>query len=221
MRAIVVSWWLLVSTLPAYCGPWQRESGQWFIASGTNLFLSDGSELPVHYDPTAYVEYGLTPLVTVGVDYHTADRGRIHTGFVFASFPLLDNTGRDRLAASLAYGARVDAYHPAETLMRGGVAWGRGLDTGWLTIEATATYGTIDTMFRPKVDMTWGYNINDRWTTIVQVQTGQGYGEDYYAKTVASVSYAITESHRVNLGWVQGITGDRGAALKLDLWSTY
>lgn len=221
MRVIVVSWWLLVFTLPAYCGPWQRESGQWFIASGTNLFLSDGSELPVHYDPTAYVEYGLTPLVTVGVDYHTADRGRIHTGFVFASFPLLDNTGRDRLAASLAYGARVDAYHPMETLMRGGVAWGRGLDTGWLTVEATATYGTIDTMFRPKVDMTWGYNINDRWTTIAQVQTGQGYSEDYYAKTVASVSYAITEGHRVNLGWVQGITGDRGAALKLDLWSTY
>ena len=221
MRVIVVICCLLLLAGPVLAGPWQREKGQWFVASGSNLFLSDGSELPVHYDPTAYVEYGLTPLVTVGLDYHTADRGRIQTGFVFASFPLIDTSGRDRFAASIGFGARADPLHPVEKLTRGGLAWGRGLDTGWLSAEASATYGKIDQVFRPKLDLTWGYNVNDRWTTTAQLQAGQGYDDDTYAKVATSVSYGISDRYRVSIGWVQGLTGDQGGAVKVDLWATY
>ena len=221
MRVFVLVLLLNLIAGRGHAGPWQREPGQWFVATGSNVVLSDGAQLPVHYDPTVYLEYGVTPLVTVGLDYHTADRGRIHTGFVFASFPLIPQTGRDRLAASLGFGGRIDEYSPLEKLTRGGLAWGRGLDNGWLAAEASATYGTIDQVFRPKLDLTWGYNIDENWTTSLQLQTGEGYADDRYAKVAASISYGITDRYRVNLGWVKGITGDRGGALKIDLWATF
>lgn len=202
-------------------GAWGREKGHGFVSTGANFLLSDGAELPVHYDPTTYAEYGLTDLVTVGLDYHTADKGQIHTGFVFAQFPLGDTNDIHRYSASLAFGARVDAVNPVETLLKSGVSWGRGLDRGWTSIDASATYGTIDQTFRPKVDFTWGRHLNDRWTTTVQLQTGQGYSDDYYAKINPSISFGINDRYRISLGAIRGLTGDEGTALKLDLWSTY
>ncbi len=44
----------------ATAGAWPREKGTLFIAAGGNFLLSDGAQLPVHYDPTVYAEYGLT-----------------------------------------------------------------------------------------------------------------------------------------------------------------
>ncbi|WP_439153881.1 hypothetical protein [Yoonia sp.] len=221
MRLIAGFCCLIALAGPVFGGAWTREKGQFFIANGSNLFLSDGSELPVHYDPTVYVEYGLTPRVTFGLDYHTADRGRIHTGLVFASIPLIDTKGRDRFAASLGFGARVDRHHPVETLVRGGLAWGRGLDSGWLSVDASATYGTIDTAFRPKLDLSWGYHIADNWMASAQLQTGQGYSDDYYAKVATTVGYAVNDRYQINIGLIQAMTGDRGAALKLELWATF
>ncbi|WP_341366940.1 hypothetical protein [Yoonia sp. BS5-3] len=211
----------LIAAQPAHAGAWAREKGQLFIASGGNLLLSDGAELPVHYDPTLYVEYGLSHLMTVGIDYHTADQGRIDTGFAFARFPLGDTTRRDKVAASFALGARVDEYNPMERLMRGGLSWGRGLDRGWLAVDYTATYGDIDQVFRSKADFTWGHNLTDRWTTTLQLQTGEGFDDDIYAKISPSILFTINDRYRVGVGAVQALTGDRGSALKFDIWTTY
>lgn len=217
----IISFFVLFCANPVFAGAWAREKGQFFTASGGNFLLSDGAQLPVHYDPTFYLEYGLSDLLTVGLDYHTADQGRIDTGFIFARFPLGDTTQRDKIAVSLAYGARVDEFNPMEMLMRGGLSWGRGLDSGWLAIDYTATYGDIDKVFRSKADFTWGYNLNDRWTTTLQLQTGEGFNDDVYAKISPSVLFTVNDTYRVALGAVQGLTGDRGSALKVDLWTTF
>ncbi len=220
MRFVIVYFCMMLAAGPVLAGAWAREKGQLFTSQGGNFLLSDGAELPVHYDPTYYAEYGLTDLLTIGVDYHTADRGRIDTAFVFARFPLGEIDGPDRYAASLAFGARVDEYRPLEHLLRGGFAWGRGLDSGWLAIDSSATYGTEERVFRPKVDFTWGHHLTDRWTTSVQLQTGQGFNDDYYAKINPSISYGINEEYRISIGAVRALTGDGGGALKLDVWRT-
>lgn len=220
MRFIFIIF-LTLTTHPAFAGAWAREKGQAFIASGGNLILSDGAQLPVHYDPTFYLEYGLSDLLTVGIDYHTADQGRIDTVFVFARFPLGDTNARDRYAASLAFGARIDEFNPLEKLVQGGVSWGRGLDHGWLSIDYSATYGDIDQVFRSKADFTWGYNFNDRWTTTLQLQTGEGFNDDLYAKISPSILYQVNDRYRIGLGAVQALTGDNGSALKIDVWTTY
>ena len=205
----------------AFAGAWSREKDEIFIAAGGNFLLSEGAKLPVHYDPTFYAEYGMTDRVTLGLDLHTADAGRIGTMFFFASFPIGDLAARDKFAASLAFGARADAFHPTETLLRGGLSWGRGLDAGWLSVDATATYGTRERLFRPKIDMTWGHQWGEKWMASLQLQTGQGFTNDYYAKLAPSVIYSFNDRVKVHLGAVHALTGDRGSALKIETWMKF
>ena len=221
MRPVLCSVLLSVAASAAHGGPWPREDGTLFIAVGGNFWLSDGSQLPVHYDPTLYAEYGLTDRITLGIDLHTADKGQIISGFVFAQYPIGPMEGPSRYTVSLAYGYRTDAVRPDEVLMRGGIHYGRGLETGWLAVDATATYGTADHTWRPKVDATWGYNWDERWTTTLQLQTGQGFTNDIYAKISPTVIWSLNEDVRLSLGAVKGLTGDKGAGLKLETWLTF
>ena len=138
------------AALPAFSGPWSREQGQLFIAAGGNFLLSEGAQLPVNYDPTFYGEYGLNGTVTLGVDYHTADLGRIHAAVFFASFPLGEPIGNQVLSAHIGLGGRMDPLSPVEHLTRGGVSWGMGLDQGWLAVDASTTYGDIDQVWRQR-----------------------------------------------------------------------
>jgi len=221
MRLLVAVICLLVAPQAVFAGAWAREEGQLFLSTGGNFLLSDGAQLPVHYDPTVYLEYGLTDVLTIGVDYHTADQGRINTGLVFARFPLGETTGPTRFAASIGYGARVVEFNPRENLLQGVLFWGRGYHAGWFAIDYTATRGDITEMFRSKTDFTWGHHLSDRWTTTLQLQTGEGFSGDFYAKINPAVIWTINENHRVSLGAVQALTGDEGSALKLNIWSTF
>lgn len=221
MRLVLTSWLFIWAFTIAQAGAWTRAEGELFIAAGGNFLLSEGAQLPVHYDPTLYAEYGMSERVTLGLDLHTADAGRIGSLFLFASFPIGDLKAQNKFAASLALGVRADAFREPETLMRGGISWGRGIENGWLAIDATATFGTLDNTFRPKVDATWGYNWTDKWTTTVQLQTGQGFTNDYYAKIAPSLVYDLRENIKVHLGAVHALTGDRGSALKFETWLTF
>ena len=221
MRLLCLFVLFVTTAAPLWAGAWAREKGELFIAVGGNFLLSDGAQLPVHYDPTLYAEWGMTDRLTLGIDLHTADKGQIGTAFAFANVPIGDLTAPNRWAVNLAYGVRARDGDPTETLLRGGFSWGRGLSNGWLAVDASATYGTIDTTWRPKMDATWGRNWNDSWTTTFQIQTGQGWTNDYYAKISPSVIYTFRPNLKVALGAVQGLTGDRGSALKLETWLTF
>ncbi len=221
MKAALLTCLMLCHATAAQAGAWAREKGELFIAAGGNFLLSEGAQLPVHYDPTLYAEWGMTDRITLGIDIHTADRGEIGTAFAFANVPIGDLTAQNRWAINLAYGVRARNREPTETLLRGGFSWGRGLENGWLAVDASATFGTIDTTWRPKMDATWGRNWNDTWTTTFQLQTGQGWTNDFYAKVSPTVIWTWKPNMKVALGAVQGLTGDRGAALKLETWLTF
>ena len=107
MLRIVVGLLLLLSSgAPALAGAWPREQGELFISAGGNFWLSDGSQLPVYYDPTVYAEYGLTDRITLGLDMHTADKGRIGSAFVFAQVPIGRRDGPNKWALDLPGGKR-------------------------------------------------------------------------------------------------------------------
>ena len=115
MRLVLSSWFFLFMASIAQASAWSREEGALFIAAGENFLLSDGAELPVHYDPTLYAEYGATESLTLGLDLHTADAGRIGSVFFFASFPIGDPAAQNEYAANFALGVRVDAFSHPET----------------------------------------------------------------------------------------------------------
>ena len=205
----------------AHAGAWPRDKGALFIAAGGNFLLSEGAELPVYYDPTVYAEYGLSDRVTLGLDLFTADKGRIASVFGFAAVPVGSINGQNRTMVSLGYGYRLNADTTTEVLMRMGLSLGRGLDKGWLAADISATIGTVDTTWRPKADFTWGRSWSDRWTTTLQLQTGQGFFDDYYAKYSPTVILSVTDRIKINLGAVKALTGDGGSALKLETWLTF
>ena len=205
----------------AQAGAWAREEGQFFIASASNIKLLQDIERAMYYDPIFYAEYGLTPLVTVGAEYFTTQRDYVQTGFVFARIPLGDTTGRDRLAASLAFGAEILPFADPTPLMRGGLSWGRGLDQGWLAVDTSATYHRADQVFTPKADFTWGHNLTDRWTVMFQFQAGRTKDDIDYSRIETSVAFTAFDGMRFTLGAVQPLTGTEPGALRLGLWQTF
>lgn len=221
MRLVLITLLFSCTSPVVQAGAWAREKGTLFIAAGGNFLLSDGAQLPVHYDPTLYAEYGASDRATLGLDLHTADAGRTGALFLFASFPIGDDKAQQKFAASLALGARVDAVNGPEALLRGGLSWGRGIKNGWLAIDASATFGTIDTTFRPKLDATWGHLWSDRWKFTTQLQTGQGFTDDYYAKIAPSIIFSYKENIDFHLGAVHALTGDHGSAMKFETWLTF
>ena len=205
----------------AHAGAWTREEGELFIAFGGNFLLSEGARLPVHYDPTLYAEYGWDGHITIGSELYTADAGRIVAGLVFASFPLGRTDQRDKFAAQIALGAKLKQGNPPETVLRGGLSWGRSLNVGWISVDAYAAVGTNNRVFRGKIDATWGQHWTDDWSTSLQLQAGQGDFGDVYAKIVPTVIYRVRPNIVVNFGAVQALTGDKGSALKLETWFTF
>ena len=122
--AIIISFCLATS---AHAGAWSREKGELFIAAGGNFLLSEGARLPVHYDPTLYAEYGASERVTLGLDIHTADAGRIGTAFFFASFrlvTLLRETNLQPILLSVrALMQHIQPRHCCGAACHGGADW--------------------------------------------------------------------------------------------------
>ena len=221
MRCLLVSIGLMMIAGSAQSGAWAREEGEIFIASTSNVLMLQDTGAPFHYAPTFYAEYGLTPLVTIGAEYFTTQQDTVQTGLVFARIPLGDTTGTDRVAASLAFGAELVPFAEPAPLMRGGLSWGRGLEHGWIGLDASATYHRAEQVFAPKADFTWGRNLTDRWTVILQFQTGKSKEDFDYARIEAAVAFSVFDDMRITLGAVQPLTGDEPGALRLGLWQSF
>ena len=221
MRRLLTVFILLFSPGLLAAGAWPREEGQVFVSFGGNFLLSDGAQLPVHYDPTLYLEYGVSTELTLGLAYHKAAQDRVDAGMIFMRLPFGPNTGADHFAFSLGVGARTDRDTADEALLQGGLHWGRGFDEGWFSVDYTATYGSERRSFQSKADFTWGQDLTSHWTAFFQMQIGEGLGGDFYAKANPAIVYRINERNRLSIGAIKALTGDGGSALKLELWSQF
>ncbi len=216
---ITLSLCLAGETLKA--GAWSRDKGEVFLSFGGNVALFDGATRPVHYDPTLYIEYGLTDRMTVGFDGYTSDATAVVNGFVFLRYPIGPEESPQRFAISLAGGASEIPGLALETTGRLGLHWGYGLPNGWLAADATSVVGLAGGEREAKLEFTWGQHLTERWTGILQMQGGVGFSGDTYAKVSPAVMIALGEKTRLRAGLVQAMTGDRGSALTVELWLTF
>ncbi len=211
----------MTTATAAHAGAWAREKGQVFLAAATNLWISDAGDDGLYYDPTFYAEYGLTDRITLGLDYFSTARNSVHTGMIFAQFPLGDVTGPDRFAASFAIGARTDFELEFDYLQRGSLSWGRGLDSGWLALDLSATYNRNDQLYRPKADFTWGRNLNDTWTTMLQLQSGETMEDDLFVKLSPAIVYGINDTLRISLSGTGPLKGNAERSIRLGVWQIF
>ncbi|WP_236951419.1 hypothetical protein [Ketogulonicigenium robustum] len=212
-------------------GAWPRDEGEVFISLGGNVALFS-SVRPVHYDPTYYVEYGVTPWLTVGLDGFHADRGAARNAFGFARIPLLQNVAGHQLAVSVAVGQlRYKGLdRDAETLPMARLAlhWGYGLNDGWLAADVQTQFhlprdGADDgpDLSQSKADLTWGYRFGGHWMMTWTLQLGYGLDHDFYAKITPAAGFELREGLSLRGSYTQALSGDRGAALGLEAWFTF
>ncbi len=205
----------------ASAGAWPRDEGEVFLSFGGNVALFGEAVRPVHYDPTIYAEYGLSPRLTLGLDGHTADAGEALSGFVFLRMALPYADSSSALAFSTALG--VTRVPDGETLptLRLGAHWGQGLPRGWLAVDATALQTIEGTLPQTKIDMSFGHRFNDDWTGVLSGLVGTGLDGDFYAKVGPSVIYKVSESVSIRVGTIHALTGDEGSGLTVETWWTF
>ncbi|QQA42218.1 hypothetical protein [Pelagovum pacificum] len=203
----------------ANAGPWLREKGAVFLSFGANVAISDSAVRPVHWDPTVFLEYGLTERLTVGFDLYIANGDEEQTAGVFARYPLREGDLTWPVSATVGYGLRHDRTEATlEEILRFGVSTGRGLPRGWVAIDAAAIQPLVEAPLEAKLDVTWGREVAPRMTTILQLQTGIGTAGDFYAKAAPSVLLSVNERLRFEVGAVQALTGDLGTGLRIAAW---
>ncbi len=215
---------MLVAVLPgahADAGAWMREPGDVFLSFTSSVAPTDDPVDPVRIDPTLYAEYGVNPRLTIGLDGYLADNMREGEGFVFARIPVAPNHLADPVAVIAALGLRASQTESPEPLLRVGASWGRGLSRGWLAADALATYATRADGIDTKLDLTAGWNVTDRLSAILQVQTGQSSRGDPYAKVAPSAVWRLRDGLRVEFGLVAPLTYDAPVSLKLGTWFEY
>lgn len=213
---------ILLATLPpaATAGPWLRGDGGVFLSYGQNLALSDGSRLPVNLDPYLYAEWGATDRTTLSFSAFSGDAGRETTMEVRATHALpLTLADGDAMSFTYGVGARhINGLPGIEPLVQGGLAWGKGLETGWITAEALMTYRPRAERYEGKIDVTWGRHFDDHWSGYVLVSAGEGHTGDFYAKVSPTAILRLGDRTRVTLGATHALTGDRGTGLSFSSW---
>ncbi|GGL69145.1 hypothetical protein [Wenxinia marina] len=221
LRALMAAACIALVAGAATAGAWPRDEGEVFVSVGGNFALFNGAVRPVHYDPTIYLEYGLTDRLTLGLDGYLADAGTAGSGFAFIRWPLGRAEGADPVAVSLGFGAVILPDATVEPSGRLGVHWGRALDNGWLAVDAEIVQAFRADRRQTKVEASWGYRFAGGWSSILSAQAGTGLTGDFYAKVMPSVAYEWSEGITLRLGLTQALTGDHGTGLTFQTWITF
>ncbi len=211
----------LAATQPAAAGPWLRGEGDVFLSFGATILPPEAGGGSPRPDPALYAEWGATERLTLVFSAFSGDGGRdVQAEILAVIAPPLPVPAGDAL--SVAGGValrRVEARGPdTEPLILAAIAWGRGLERGWLSAEARITVSGEDGGAEGKIDLTWGRHFGDRWSGYLQVTAGTGYSGDPYAKVAPTAILRLSERARVTAGIVQELTGDAETAVSLGTW---
>lgn len=215
---VVLAMVLACMALPATASPWLRDRGAVFLSFGTNVLLSEGAELPVHHDPSAFVSWGATERMTLSFNIASGDAGREYTAEVFAlrALPIPEGMGVGSYGLGLAH-RHIEASGNA-SLVGVSLSWGKDFDGGWLAVDSRLLMDIETTRTEGKLDLTLGRHFSDTWSAMLQLQTGQGHSGDIYAKIAPSAIYRVNDRLRLTGGLTQGLTGDKGTGLYLGSW---
>lgn len=207
----------------AHAGPWPRAQGKGFAATSTEIWQAfDG--LPAHYS-SAFIEYGLTPKLTLGATLSQGTFSGIDTD-LFVGLSILQS-GPHALSLEAGYtsNTRPDLFTGLPITAEGhwfGLAYGRGFSwgetNGWASAEFKAMRHDIHQ--RTKLDMTLGLNLQKGWKVMGQAFI---FGQDgaWEATMAPGVVMPLTERFNLEMGLRVPSRNRNRTALRIGLWQDF
>jgi hypothetical protein len=220
MRLPVAICLLCLAAPAAWAGAWPREAGTGFLTLSTRVawpqdVLTGVAAAEHRAYSTAYLEYGLTDRLTLGLDLGRGVSGDGKT-ILFAQMPVRSADSGAQITGQLGLG-RISG----EAVLRPGLSVGWGRDGGWLSFDAVAEVALDTGATDLKIDATWGRNLAQDRKLIVQLQAGLPHDDPGFARLAPSVVLPAGERLKLELGATWGLTGDTDMGLKLGLWSSF
>lgn len=201
-------------------GAWQREPGSGFAAATVRLGWPQNLNHWTSYAPTSqyntlYLEYGLTPRLTLGADLGHAVSGRSKS-IVFLQFPLRTASHGPKIAAQLGVGVVAQ-----ERVIRPGLSMGWGRPNGWVSVDSAVEIGLESGSTDWKVDMTWGRNMARGHKIMLQVQTGETAIDPPFIRIAPAIVRPLGKRLKIETGAAIGLYGDTSMGLTMGLWADF
>ncbi|SIS83925.1 hypothetical protein SAMN05421759_104201 [Roseivivax lentus] len=204
---------------PAEAGAWPREVGTGFASTVSYLTWPQslgytGARMAENRYDTLYLEYGLTPRWTIGLDLGHSVSGAEKL-IVFARRPIVRPEARLQIAVEGGAG-QIDG----DTVLRPGLSLGYGWNGGWLNGDLLAEHQGDRGATDVKLDLTYGRALGRR-KLMLQIQAGQKDGDDPFVRLAPSVVMPVWRDVSLELGVTYGLEGDDSMGLKLGIWTEF
>lgn len=224
MRRLLLALILMLIASAARAGPWPRETGAVFLATGGTYRFDLGTGLPMG-EGTVYAEYGLTRRVTLGFDGFQTDTG-VAQALIFARMPLGREDRRLKLALGVGLGgARAGAGADWAGMARIGLAAGRDHRLGrggWWTIAAAVEADEATPLPLARIDATFGLGLTPRLQGLVQIESSARDSADAQVALIPGVIWRLGPRTRLHLGVEARATRtSRQAGLRAGLWRDF
>ncbi|MFD3189757.1 hypothetical protein ACFMPD_05715 [Sedimentitalea sp. HM32M-2] len=200
MRCIVIALlFCAVCAPPALAGAWLREQKTAFTALGATV---RGHDQGIDYETRFYLEYGLRPRVTLGLDFNEIP-GKAGHALVFARLPLGRPDRRTRLALELGLGGH-HWQRDWAAMYKIALAAGRGFESrlgnGWMGVETAVERrtGLSDPAF--KLDTVVGLSSGFRFRPLIKLETAYMRGQPFSWALKPGVMFDLAGST-----WVVGL----------------
>ena len=112
-----------------------------------------------------------------------------------------------------------------EASLRPGLSYGHGFAgkrrSGWIALESFVEYRVSTGRTDFKTDLTIGFNHNDRFKTILQVQGGVSTGDPSFVRLAPSAIIRTGPKTHLEIGLTTGLRGDPETGFKFGFWREF
>lgn len=214
---------LICTAGPLFAGAWQREPGTGFASLTQRLSWPQDTTTWQSYEPTArytslYLEYGIAPRTTLGLDLGLSVSGAEKL-VVFAQRPLRQADPGPRLAYEIGFGRIA-----GQTVLRPGLSLGLGWNKGWFAADAIAEIPLSFDATDIKIDLTLGRNLPKDHKLILQLQTGDTEMDPPFVRLETSVSRPLLGRFprlKAETGVSIGLVNDDSMGVKFGLVTSF
>lgn len=207
---------------PAFAGAWPRGKGKVFVSNSAFMTWPKGRALkyPDIYG-AAYVEYGIMPRLTLGLDLGSSNAKRLDAlkAVGFLRYSISEHEAPHQFAIDLGIGQNL-----GNRVIRMGLGYGAGFKLGrtpaWIAVDYVMLAEPRNKKRTQSLDATLGLSLRAA-KLIGQINAYEGSDRQQSLSVTASYLHPIGKSRQIEIGAVLGIKNKPYPALKVGIWQEF